>query len=160
MAELPIMPFKTDAFLADTSHMSAEELGAYTRVLLVMWRHGGMIPDDDRQLANIAGVPSVRWKKIAETIRRPLTAAGGMLSQKRLTDTWIDVQTVRKKRALASAKRWGNRSPPNGMQMHNQMESIGNANQNQISNLSSFVTPAREGSDELKEAIRKKKWAP
>ena len=47
MAELPILPLKTDALLADTSHMSAAEFGAYCRILFVMWRHGARLPDNE-----------------------------------------------------------------------------------------------------------------
>jgi len=133
MAELPILPLKTDALLADTSHMSAAEFGAYCRILFVMWRHGARLPDNEEELARIAGVPLSRWKKMAEKVRRPLTVAGGVLSQKRLTDTWLRVHEVRKKRALAAETRWSakgdpprNRAPPG---MH--MQSTWNANQTQ-----------------------------
>ena len=47
MAELPILPVKTDALLADTTHMSAEEFGVYCRLLFVMWRHEARLKDDD-----------------------------------------------------------------------------------------------------------------
>jgi len=135
MAELPILPLKTDALLADTSHMSAAEFGAYCRILFVMWRHGARLPDNEEELARIAGVPLSRWKKMAEKVRRPLTVAGGVLSQKRLTDTWLRVHEVRKKRALAAEARWSakgdpprNRAPPGRAHaMH--VQSTWNANQ-------------------------------
>jgi uncharacterized protein YdaU (DUF1376 family) len=135
MAELPILPLKTDALLADTSHMSASEFGAYVRILLVMWRHGGKLPDDDEELARIAGVPPSRWRQMAQKVRRPLTSAGGVLSQKRLTDTWLRVQEKRRKRADAANTRWGNPieegTGPPGMQVHMQSISTCNAKPNQ-----------------------------
>lgn len=106
MAELPVLPLKTDALLADTTHMSAEEFGAYCRILFVMWRQGARLPDDEAELALIAGVTFARWRKIAEKVRRPLTSAGGILSQKRMTGTWLDVQDLRRKRAGAANNRW------------------------------------------------------
>ena len=36
MAELPVLPIKTDALIADTTHMSAEEMGVYVRLLIAM----------------------------------------------------------------------------------------------------------------------------
>jgi len=42
-----------------------------------------------------------------ERVMRPMTIAGGQVSQKRLTDTWMRVQETRKKRALAAHTRWG-----------------------------------------------------
>jgi uncharacterized protein YdaU (DUF1376 family) len=108
MAELPIMPVKTDALIADTSHMSPEEFGAYMRLLCAMWRHGGRITEDPEELARIAGVTLKQWAKIAERVLRPMTAGGGILTQKRLTTTWMDVQTIRQKRSASANKRWGN----------------------------------------------------
>jgi uncharacterized protein YdaU (DUF1376 family) len=113
MAELPILPLATDAFLADTSHMSPETLGAYTRIMLVMWRHGGRLVDDDRELARIAGATMGRWRQIGPVIRRCLTSAGGQVSQKRLTATLMNVRDRRRVAAQngerGAAARWGER---------------------------------------------------
>lgn len=129
MAELPVLPLKTDALLADTTHMSPEEFGVYCRLLFVMWRQGARLVDDDTELATIGGVPLARWRKIKEKVMRPMTVGGGMVSQKRLTDTWMNVQEVRRKRAGAADRRWGNKPRADAMQMHNQMECRSNANQ-------------------------------
>lgn len=134
MAELPIMPVSTDALLADTSHMSAEEFGAYCRLLFVMWRHGGQLKLDPAELANIAGVPLKRWQAIQERVMRPMTVDGSAITQKKLTDTWDKVQKLRVKRASASNVRWSRKYGSNGIQKHMQMHSRSNANQNQISN--------------------------
>ena len=107
MAELPIMPLKTDALLADTQHMSAEEFGAYCRLLFTMWRHGGRLPNKPEELARIAGVARQRWHLIAENVMRPMTVLPETVSQKRLTSTWLDVQERRRKRVDAAKKRWG-----------------------------------------------------
>src|SRR5215831_16700565 len=129
MAELPIMPLKTDALLADTSHLSTEEFGAYCRLLFVMWRSGGKLVDDASQLANITGISKTRWKRISKPIMRLMTVGDGFISQKRLTDTWLQIQSVRRKRALAAGERWcPTKCKANGMQMHMQMQSRSNAN--------------------------------
>lgn len=107
MAELPILPVKTDALIADTSHMSPEEFGAYMRLLCAMWRHGATLPDKPEELARIVGVTAKRWSQISETVLRPMTATGGILSQKRLMSTWVEVQELRAKRAQAANRRWG-----------------------------------------------------
>lgn len=108
MAELPILPLKTDALIADTSHMSPEEFGVYVRILCAMWRHGARLPDSPIELATIGGVTLKRWNAISEKVLRPMTTGGGILSQKRMTTTWIEVQALREKRANAANKRWGN----------------------------------------------------
>jgi uncharacterized protein YdaU (DUF1376 family) len=168
MAELPIMPLKTDALLADTTHMSAEEFGVYCRLLFVMWRHGGKLKDNDAEMATIGGVTLRRWMTIKEKVMRPMTALGGLVSQGRLTDTWIQVQELRKKRALAADIRWRSKPHAKPMQVH----SISNANQNQ--NIEPSVTEDRPSerremqkgiskgsfpvSPELEAVVAAKKW--
>jgi len=121
------MPLKTDALLADTTHMSPEEFGVYCRLLFVMWRHGGKLKDDDTEMATIGGVTLRRWMAIREKVMRPMTAIGGLVSQGRLTDTWLKVQEVRKQKTLASEVRWKGRRKPDAMHMHSRC----NPNQNQ-----------------------------
>lgn len=133
MAELPILPIKTDALLADTTHMSAEEFGVYCRLLFVMWRHGAKLKDDDGEMAIIGGITLKRWMTIKEKVMRPMTVAGGLVSQGRLTDTWLNVQELRRKRALASDIRWKTKRHPNGMQMHDHVESNRNATKTKTS---------------------------
>jgi len=107
MAELPVLPIKTDALIADTTHMSAEEMGVYVRLLIAMWRHGARLPNDPRELARIGGVPLRRWYSISERVMRPMTVVGQLVSQKRLTSTWLEVSKLREQRAAAALKRWG-----------------------------------------------------
>lgn len=118
MAELPILPLKTTSLLADTMHMTAEEFGVYCRLLFFMWGNGGKIMDDDSEMASIGGVSIARWRKIKEKVLRPMTIIGGLVSQKRLTDTWINVQELRRKRALAADSRWNSKTDAKPMHMH------------------------------------------
>jgi|SRR5437868_9205564 len=118
MAELPIMPLKTTSLLADTMHMTAEEFGVYCRLLFFMWGNGGKIVDDDSEMSAIGGVPIGKWRKIREKVLRPMTIIGGLVSQKRLTDTWINVQELRRKRALAADIRWNSKTDAKPMHMH------------------------------------------
>jgi uncharacterized protein YdaU (DUF1376 family) len=110
MAELPILPVNTEKLLADTTHLSADEFGVYCRLLFVMWRQRGRLTDDDRELAMIGGVSLRRWNRMKAKVMRPMTVAGGQVSQKRLTDTWINVQEIRRKRAVAAQLRWNGRT--------------------------------------------------
>ena len=152
MAELPILPLKTDALLADTGHLSAEEFGAYCRILFTMWRQGARLPADPAELAHIAGVSLRRWRSISEKVMRPITVIAGVATQKRLSSTWLEVQEVRRQRAEAAHKRWNNRSTTEAMQMH----SNSNANQNQIKSLSSSSRPeSAKSSEEVAEEKRK-----
>jgi uncharacterized protein YdaU (DUF1376 family) len=106
LAELPILPLKTDALLGDTAHLSAEEFGAYCRILFTMWRHDARLPDSETELARIAGVTLKRWRAIAERVLRPCTIGSGIVSQKRLTETFLNVREMRRKKSEASNIRW------------------------------------------------------
>lgn len=109
MAEFPILPLKTDALIADTSHMTAEQFGAYVRLLIVAWRHGGRLDNDERELARIVGVSIRDWRRLAPVVMRPMTVIENTVTQKRLTDTWLQVQSIRRQRSEAAAKRWRQR---------------------------------------------------
>lgn len=109
MAELPVLPLKTEAILADCSHMTAEQFGAYCRLLFAMWLHGGMLVENEDELARICGLTGKVWRKNREAILRPMTIIGGRVSQKRLTDTWMKVQEKRRKTAMAAGTRWNRR---------------------------------------------------
>lgn len=106
MAELPILPLMTDALLADTSHMTPEQFGAYVRILLVAWRHGAKLENDPNQLARIVGVSRASWAKLAPVVLAPMVVTETIITQKRLTDTWNRVQDIRRQRAVAGANRW------------------------------------------------------
>ena len=40
VSALPILPFKVYVFLADTTHIMAEQIGYYLRLLLATWQQG------------------------------------------------------------------------------------------------------------------------
>lgn len=72
MAEYPTMPFHTDAYLADTMHLSNEEHGAYLRLLIIAWRSPDCcLPDDDKRLATMLGVTTKRWREKLRPIIEP-----------------------------------------------------------------------------------------
>ena len=101
MAEFPALPLWTDAYLADTTHLSTTEHGAYMLVLIAMWRSPTCsLPDDDLLLARISRCGKARW---ANQIRPALTPffiiADGRWTQKRLTK---ERAFVRRKSAVAS----------------------------------------------------------
>jgi uncharacterized protein YdaU (DUF1376 family) len=112
VAELPYLPIKPQSILADTTHLAADEMGVYCRLLFVMWLQRGHLTNDDRELAHIGGVSLKRWLRMKDRVMRPMTIAGGQVSQKRLTDTWMNVQEIRKKRAMAAQARWNGRLKP------------------------------------------------
>lgn len=147
MAELPILPIKTDAILADTGHLSAEEMGAYCRILFTMWRHGARLPNDPVELARIAGISPRKWSTIGARVMRLLIVGTTEISQKRLTATWLEVQEVRAKKAEAAGARWRNhrtsKNKENSDASALQMDSTCNANQIKSIDILPSISPFR-----------------
>lgn len=69
MAEFPYMPLWTDAYLADTRHLTTEEHGAYILLLIEAWRRPNCsLPDDDKLLSRLAGLGPDQWAEIKDTV--------------------------------------------------------------------------------------------
>ncbi|UXN69925.1 DUF1376 domain-containing protein [Devosia neptuniae] len=116
MAEFPHMPLATDAYLADTLHLDAQQHGAYLMLLIVAWRTRGVpsLPNDDKILARYAKVDPRTWQRIRPTIM----AFWELGSDNRWTQKkQLEVRVAAHKRAEAArdkaSKRWGPKSLEN-----------------------------------------------
>ena len=116
MAQFPALPLWTDAYLADTGHLTTLEHGAYLMLLMSMWRAGGELPNDDRKLARFAKLTTPQWQRIKDTIMEFMTVSsdGLTISQGRLGDELQYVRDHPKKQAQNSRQRWGNRTATPG----------------------------------------------
>lgn len=107
MAQFPALPLWTDAYLADTTHLSATEHGAYLLLLMSMWRTPDTrLPNDDDKLSRLARVTRGQWNKMKPTIMAFFKIDGEWIYQGRLTD---EAQAVRQKSKRQSDKvkaRW------------------------------------------------------
>lgn len=89
VAEFPALPFFTDAYLADTRHLTTEEHGAYLLLLMCAWRtRGCALRDDDRMLARIAGVSAGRWRRLRAVLIEFFTVEDGYWRQKKLSQVY------------------------------------------------------------------------
>ena len=61
------MPLYWGDYLRDTRDLSTLQHGAYLLLIAHYWQHGGL-PDDERALASIAGVPRPTWRRIAPAL--------------------------------------------------------------------------------------------
>ena len=99
MSKAPSMPMFWDAYLADTTHLSTEEHGAYLLLLAAMWRRNGWVPDDDRDNARILGLTPSKWKRIKDRLAGFLIFEGGQITQKNLLKIWkITQEKIEKNR--------------------------------------------------------------
>tara|TARA_R110000796_G_scaffold210188_2_gene326446 strand:+ start:137 stop:958 length:822 start_codon:yes stop_codon:yes gene_type:complete len=85
MAQFPAIPIWTDAYLADTRHLTTIEHGAYLLLLIIAWRSPDCdLPDDDKILARYAGLTKGQWMRIKPTIMAAWNLENGRWTQKRL----------------------------------------------------------------------------
>jgi len=95
MAEAPIWPVATDAFIADTMGLSAEETGAYIMLLICLWRNNGEpLELDPARLRRMARVAPSRWAKVWSSIEQFFIIENDLISQKRIQ---VDFKNVKAK---------------------------------------------------------------
>lgn len=107
MAAYPAMPLFTDAYLADTRHLTTEEHGAYLLLLMCAWRSRECaLVDDDGALARIAGLSPTKWRRMKPVIQHFFDIEGGLWRQAKLTSVYADV-AARVARNRASGAKGG-----------------------------------------------------
>lgn len=103
MAEFPGFTIWTDAYLADTGHLTTLEHGAYFLLLMAMWRAGGYLPNDDVKLARFCRLAPKDWAKIRDHLLEFFTEDGGKITQGRLLDE-LEKARDRSRKAADSAR--------------------------------------------------------
>jgi uncharacterized protein YdaU (DUF1376 family) len=107
MAEFPAMPFWTDAYLADTTHLTTIEHGAYLLLLIAMWRaKDNRLPSDDAKLARYAKLTAGQWRRIKPTIMEFFRDDGTWITQGRLTDEAAFVRRTSARQSDNAQARW------------------------------------------------------
>lgn len=69
MSERPFMQIWISDFMAESSHLSAEEVGAYFLLLGALWNADGVLPTEEGRLARIARLPAARWREVWPVIQ-------------------------------------------------------------------------------------------
>lgn len=121
MAEFPAFPLWTDAYLADTKHLTTIEHGTYMLLLIAMWRGGGVLPNDDKRLARFAGLHANQWARVKGTIMEFMRVSddGLTITQGRLADELQYVRDHSKRQSKNARSRWRNvQDPPTAVQQH------------------------------------------
>lgn len=154
MAEFPYLPIWTDAYLADTRHLTTEEHGAYLLLMMEAWRRPTCsLPDDDRLLARLAGVSADKWDEIKPVVMAFWKQDGRSKTwtQKRLISERQKSEVRSQKASDSAAKRW--KKNKNGHATAKRRQSSKNAHHNHIY---SPLTPqgGEDFLDSLAERIR------
>lgn len=86
MAEFPALPLWTDAYLADTTHLTPFEHGVYFLLLMAAWRSPSCdLPDDDERLCRFARCTPKEWVKTRPILIEFFLVENGRWIQKRLS---------------------------------------------------------------------------
>jgi uncharacterized protein YdaU (DUF1376 family) len=93
------MPFFVGDYLADTADLSLEEHGAYSMLLLLMWKQGGSLPLDHDRLARLCRVTRGKWNLLWRVIARFFEVEGEAFTQKRLR---AELAKAQERRRIAS----------------------------------------------------------
>ena len=102
MAEFPALPLWTDAYLADTMHLTCMESGAYLHLLIAAWRSPGCnLPDDDKLLPRFAKCTPAQWRKVKDVVSQFWAIENDFWTQKRLSKERNYVNSKRNQQSLA-----------------------------------------------------------
>lgn len=82
MAALPYMQLYVADYLADTSHLTTEEHGAYLLLLFSYWQTGKPLRAD--RLASVARLSSERWANAERTLKEFFHVENGVWTHKRV----------------------------------------------------------------------------
>lgn len=101
MSAPPYMKLWVADYLADTTHLTRDEHGAYLLLLMAMWRAGGRLPADDARLAKIALASPKEWSAMRETLLGFFQRRGSLLTHKRVAQEMAKYETTSERRKEA-----------------------------------------------------------
>lgn len=107
MAKFPAMPLFTDAFMGDTMHLTAAQIGAYMLMLMTAWRSPECnLTNNDVFLARICRMDKRTFAINREVLLSFWAVDNSCLYQKRQKDERNYVEQLSNKNAEASKARW------------------------------------------------------
>jgi uncharacterized protein YdaU (DUF1376 family) len=108
LSAFPSLPLFTDAWVADTKHLTRLERGTYHDLLVLMWRSPNCrVPNDDAWLGKRLGMtPDEVKSELRPIIAEFIQSDGNWLMQKRLQKEFAWVSKNSKKRSDAAKARW------------------------------------------------------
>ena len=109
----PWMPLYVSDYLGDTRRLTTLEHGAYILLIMEYWQHGGL-PNDDAELAEIAGLADDEWQRVRHRISR-LFKDGWR--HKRIDEELAKASEISERRKASAERRWS-KSNANALQEH------------------------------------------
>ena len=107
MAEFSSLPLFTDAWVADTAHLTRLERGLYMDLLILIWRSPEcQVPNDLAWIARKLRASEAEMEALQSVIAEFCVNTGNWVSQKRLKMEWDYVFNKSKKNSEAAKSRW------------------------------------------------------
>jgi uncharacterized protein YdaU (DUF1376 family) len=107
MTDAPVMPLWVGDYLSDTLHLTLEQHGAYTRILMVTWNNGCKpLPDDAEYMHRMLGCSRQRWFQIREKLAPFFDLSEGTWRSRRLELEWRKLQEKRKQQSENAKRRY------------------------------------------------------
>ena len=103
------MPWYVADYLADTTHLTTEQHGAYCLLLMAAWKRAGRLPGDEEELAQIARLDAKKWAAHREKLLKFFKVDDGEYVQKRLSEEYA--KAVRLYESKVENGRNGGRKP-------------------------------------------------
>jgi uncharacterized protein YdaU (DUF1376 family) len=113
MSRRPWMPLYTEDFLTETSHLTNAEVGAYLRLILYYWEHGGL-PQNEEVIRRISRMSKKGWKQSYSTLRLLF----GQLWRHHKCELYISQAIERSRVSSAKAKLRHSRGTAVGVQLY------------------------------------------
>lgn len=137
MAAIPFMPFYIADYLADASHLTTFEHGAYLLLIMNYWQRGEALPADEQKLARIARVNLRQWRLMAPTIEAFFSVRGNSWHHNRINSELHKVRAKSLKAresGLASVERKRNESSTNVQRTFNHTDTDTDTEEKGVSN--------------------------
>lgn len=103
MSSQPFMQLYVADYLADTTHLSTEQHGAYMLLLMTMWRHEAKLPNDPKKLARICRTTPRKWPAIWGELEGYFEVSDAFITSHRLTKEYQKAKTKSELRANAGS---------------------------------------------------------
>lgn len=107
-------------FFVATANMTGHEVGAYQIIKATLWKNGGSIPADDKQLAKLVKASARQWKEIKETLWPHFEIKGGLLTHPEVTSGLARATAVSKKNSENAKAMWAKKGSADGMRPHSE----------------------------------------
>jgi len=111
MASLPYMQFYPAEYLADTTHLTTEQHGAYLLLLFNYWQRGKALDNSNDRLTSVVHLSNDRWNDTKEVLKEFFVIENDVWIHKRMEQDLADFRASLEQKVKAgkasAEKRYG-----------------------------------------------------